>query len=89
MHVQNHALQARVELAQARVMALFDPQRAEDLEAGAYTHAYLFGYEASEASRSYDSSFIASEPLLAKAARDGFEDHQVNVAITAFYGADQ
>ena len=33
MHVQNHALEARVELAQARVMALLDPQRAEDLEA--------------------------------------------------------
>lgn len=92
MHVQNHALEARVALAQARGMALLDPQRAEDLEAGAYTQAYLFGYEASEASeasRSYDSSFIASEPLLAKAARDGFEEHQVNVAITAFYGAGQ
>lgn len=89
MHVQNHALEARVALAHARVMALLDPQRAEDLEAGAYTQAYLLGYEASEANRSYDSSFIAGEPMLAKAARDGFEEHQVNVAITAYYGAGQ
>lgn len=68
----NHALEARVALALARVMKVTDSRRSDELEGVAYEHAHSHGMAGGGA-----SEFFAGEPLLQKACRDGREEQEL------------
>lgn len=68
----NHALEARVALALARVMKSTDSSRSDELEEVAYAHAHSHGMEGAG-----QSQFFEGEPLLLKAYRDGREEQEL------------
>jgi hypothetical protein len=63
------AMQARLNLALARIVAPFNPEAAEDHQSTAYQFAHSLGMCGGN-----PSPLIADEPLLSKAFRDGQEE---------------
>lgn len=68
----NLALQARVDMALARVFEDIDPSLSEQHRTNAYENAHTEGYQSEAVSPYFDG-----EPLLLKGHRDGVEENRL------------